>query len=317
MNAEDNYNYVISYGKVHVPVYRLYARPLTGVTPVPESSFTGRENILFAAEIDVEVFGENFLPSYTKGDNSMVVATDTMKNFILRQALAFGGSTLEGFLEQLGHQFLATYPEMERLQMTGRELPFTPAQVPQGGQAPFGSSNVLFSRSHDDYATATMDFASDGGTTRITEHRCSRVGMQLFKVTGSAFTHFVRDAYTTLPERGDRPLFIYLDVHWKYADVADMQTRYIPSEQVRDVAQTVFHEFVSESIQHLVHEMGLRLLERFPQMAEVSFKGNNLTRDPVGASETDPKQKVYSDPFPAFGLIKLRMSRKTEASGRK
>ena len=317
MNAEDNYNYVISYGKVHVPVYRLYARPLTGVTPAPESSFTGRENILFAAEIDVEVFGENFLPSYTKGDNSMVVATDTMKNFILRQALAFEGSTLEGFLEQLGHQFLATYPEMERLQMTGRELPFTPAQVPQGGQAHFGDSNVLFSRSHNDYATATMDFASDGGTTRITAHCCSRVGMQLFKVTGSAFTHFVRDAYTTLPERGDRPLFIYLDVHWKYADVADMQTRYIPSEQVRDVAQTVFHEFVSESIQHLVHEMGLRLLERFPQMAEVSFKGNNLTRDPVGASETDPKQKVYSDPFPAFGLIKLTMSRKTEAGGRK
>ncbi|HET8853614.1 MAG TPA: hypothetical protein VFN02_13915, partial [Ktedonobacteraceae bacterium] len=164
---------------------------------------------------------------------------------------------------------------------------------------------------------ATMDFASDGGTTRITAHRCSRVGMQLFKVTGSAFTHFVRDTYTTLPERGDRPLFIYLEVHWQYADVADMQARYIPSEQVRDVAQTVFHEFVSESIQHLVHEMGVRLLERFPQMAEVSFEGHNLTRDPVGASETDPKQKVYSDPFPAYGLIKLMMSRKTEASGRK
>ena len=317
MSAENNYNYVISYGKVQVPVYRVYARPLTGVTPVPESSFTGRENILFAAEIDVEVFGENFLPSYTKGDNSMVVATDTMKNFILRQALKFEGSTLEGFLEQLGHQFLATYPEMERLQMTGRELPFTPAQVPQAGQAHFGDSNVLFSRSHDDSAMATMDFTSDGGTTKITGHRCGRVGMQLFKVTGSAFTHFVRDAYTTLPERGDRPLFISLDVHWKYADVADMQRRYIPSEQVRDVVQTVFHEFVSESIQHLVHEMGVRLLERLPQMAEVSFEGHNLTRDPVGASETDPKQKVYSDPFPAYGLIKLMMSRKTEASERK
>ncbi len=344
MSAENNYNYVISYGKARVPVYRVYAHPLSSVPPIPESSFTARENILFAVEVDVEVFGENFLPSYTKGDNSMVVATDTMKNFILRQALAFEGSTLEGFLEQLGHQFLATYPEMERLRMTGRELAFRPAQVPQGGQegagtdggshdesgtytslptrvsrdvslpASFGDSNVLFSRSHDDYATATMDFASDGGTIKITGHSCGRVGMQLFKVTGSAFTHFVRDTYTTLPERGDRPLYIYLDVHWQYADVADMQARYIPSEQVRDVAQTVFHEFVSESIQHLLHEMGVRLLERFPQMAEVSFEGHNLTRDPVGASETDPKQKVYSDPFPAYGLIKLMMSRKTEAS---
>ena len=134
MSAENNYNYIISYGKARVPVYRVYAHPLSGVPSIPESSFIVRENILFAVEVDVEVFGENFLPSYTKGDNSMVVATDTMKNFILRQTLAFEGSTLEGFLEQLGHQFLATYPEMERLRMTGRELAFTPARIPQGGQ---------------------------------------------------------------------------------------------------------------------------------------------------------------------------------------
>jgi urate oxidase len=171
MTVENNYNYVISYGKTLVPVYRVYANPLSDAPAVPESSFTGRENVIFSAEIDVEVSGETFLPSYTRGDNSMVVATDTMKNFILRQALAFEGSTLEAFLEQLGHQFLATYPEMERLQMTGRELPFRPAQVPQGNQGHFGDSNVLFSRAHDDYATATLDFASDSGTTNIQGHR--------------------------------------------------------------------------------------------------------------------------------------------------
>jgi urate oxidase len=136
------------------------------------------------------------------------------------------------------------------------------------------------------------------------------------KSTGSAFTQFLLDAYTTLPERRDRPLFIYLDVYWKYSDPADLHSHYIPSEQVRDVVQVVFHEFVSESIQHLLHEMGVRLLERFPQMAEISFEGQNRTRDPMGESETDPKQKVYSDPFPAYGLIKLTMSRKTEAGGR-
>jgi len=315
MNVENNYKYGISYGKARVPIYRVYAHPLTDVTPVPESSFTGRENILFAAEIDVEVFGENFLPAYTHGDNSMVVATDTMKNFILRQALAFDGSTLEGFLDLLGHQFLKTYPEMEQVRLTGRELAFTAVQVPLGEHAHFGDSNVLFNRSNNDFGVASIDFASDEQGTKITEHRCGRVGLQLLKVTGSAFTHFVRDAYTTLPERGDRPLFIYLDVHWKYSDPADMQTHYIPSEQVRDVVQAVFHEFVSESIQHLVHEMGLRLLERFPQMAEVSFDGQNRTRDPMGESETEPKQKVYTDPFPAYGMIKLMMSRKAEASG--
>ena len=141
-------------------------------------------------------------------------------------------------------------------------------------------------------------------------HRCGRVGLQLLKVTGSSFTKFARDNYTTLPERVDRPLFIYLDVYWKYSDVAALQEHYIPGEQVRDVVQSVFHEFVSESIQHLVHEMGMRLLARYPQMAEVSFEGQNRTRDPIAVSETDPKQRVYSDPFPAYGMIKLTMIRK-------
>ena len=154
-----------------------------------------------------------------------------------------------------------------------------------------------------------MDFVSRGKDIVMTSHRCGRVELQLLKITGSAFTNFVRDNYTTLPERVDRPLFIYLDVYWKYTDVVDVQERYIPSEQVRDVVQAVFHEFVSESIQHLVHEMGLRLLTRFPQMAEVSFEGQNRTRDLIGVSETDSQQKVYSDPFSAYGMIKLTITR--------
>ena len=91
MTVENNYNYVISYGKSRVPVCRVYARPLSDVPPIPESSFTGRENILFTAEVDVEVFGENFLPSYTVGDNSMVVATDTRKATALLAYLAVTG----------------------------------------------------------------------------------------------------------------------------------------------------------------------------------------------------------------------------------
>jgi len=301
----------ISYGKAHVPLYRVYAKPLAGVTPISESSFTGRDNTLFAMEVDVEVFGNNFLPAYTQGDNSNVVATDSMKNFILQQALTFYGSTQEGFLALLGQQFLLTYPQMQSLRLTARELPFTPAHVSQG--TIFSNSNVLFNRSHNDFAISILDFARDGNSAIITSHRSGRVELQLLKVTGSSFTHFVRDAYTTLPERVDRPLFIYLDVYWKYADITDMlasdHTRYVPSEQVRDLVQTVFHEFVSESIQHLVYEIGQRLLARFPQLTEVSFDAQNRTRDPVAISDSDPRLKVYSDPFPAYGLIKLTLTR--------
>lgn len=314
MSTDSQYNYVISYGKLYVPVYRMYARPMKGVKAVPESPFQDTANILFAAEVDLEVFGNNFLPAYTQGDNSMVVATDSMKNFILRESLNYQGSTLEGLLNFLGSGFLTTYPQMEALRITGRELPFSAARVPQRAGGTFGESEVLFSRSNNDYGMAYLDMDRCDGSPTVTAHRCGRPGLKLLKVTGSAFTHFVRDEYTTLPERGDRPLFIYMDIYWKYANTNDMLSsdlsRYAPSEQVRDVVQTVFHEFVSESIQHLMHEMGLRLLNRFPQLSEVSFDGQNRTRDPIATSETDPKIKVYTDPFPAYGQLKLTMSRK-------
>ena len=306
---EKKYTCSISYGKLCVPVYRVYASPLAGISPIPESRFTGRANTLFALEVDVEVFGNNFLPAYTAGDNSNVVATDSMKNFVLRQSLAFTGSTLEDLLVFLGQHFLATYDQMQSLRLTVRELPFAPVPLADDAQP----SKVLFSRSHTDFAQASMTFARDEQQQAVvTSHRCGQVGLELFKVTGSAFTHFVQDQYTTLPERKDRPLFIHLDVYWTYTDSAALtdpdHALYVPAEQVRDLIQVVFDGFVSESIQHLVYQFGCRLLERFPQLASVTFDAQNRTRDLVVAAENEGKEKVYSDPFTAFGTIRLTLA---------
>jgi urate oxidase len=292
----------ITYGKAAVPVYRAYGTPLAGVPPVPESSFTGRENTLMAAEIDVEVFGENFLPAYTEGDNSAVVATDSMKNFILAKGLEYDGATLEGFLALLGRGFLETYDDMTALRLNGRELRFDLLQ------------GVLYGRSHDDHGVAQQHVSRDGdGRPVLDELRSGRVGLELLKVTGSSFTRFVRDEYTTLPERVDRPLYIHLEVHWRYLDAADATgadtSRYVASEQVRDVLAAVFSELVSESIQHLVWEMSERLLQRFPPLAEVSFSAQNRTREPVSERDDDPRVRVSSDPFPAFGTITLTRER--------
>jgi urate oxidase len=285
--------------------------------PVPESPFLGRDNTLFAAEVDMEVFGSDFLASYTEGDNSMVVATDSMKNIIIRQALEFRGTTLEGYLEQVGKHFISAYDQINDVRLTVRELPFPPALVPQD-EGSFRESDVLFSgSSRQTAATATLNMKRIDGTPTVTRHESGHTDLRLFKITGSSFTHFVRDEHTTLPERSDRPLFIYMDVFWTYRDVGDAfgehAHRYVPAEQVHDICAAVFAEFNSESIQHLVHEMGLRLLDRYPQLAEVRFVAQNRTRDPFFASDTVPEVKVYSDPFPAYGLITLRMARDEDA----
>ena len=299
-------DYEISYGKSSVPVFRHYATSLAGLPDVPESAFRGRDNTLFANEISVEVLGDNFLPAYTQGDNSSVVATDSMKNFILSQAHEYEGATLEGYLALLGSGFLERYEQMHDVRVSGRELPFDPAQVP--GDGGFEPSRVLRRRGSGEHSVAALRFGRGEAGSDLLEQRSGRVGMELLKVEGSAFTRFVRDEYTTLPERSDRPLFIGLDVHWTYGDPLDAlgetPQRYVAGEQARDVCAAVFDDLVSESIQQLVHEMGKRLLDRYPQLRSVEFAARNMTRDPY-----EDDRKVFVPPFPAFGTITLKLTR--------
>jgi urate oxidase len=82
----------------------------------------------------------------------------------------------------------------------------------------------------------------------------------------------------------------------------------VATEQVADLANAVFHEFVSLSIQHLVNEIGLRMLDRWPQLASVSFDAQNRLWD-VGAEADDGRTKTYADPRPPFGHIGLVLHR--------
>ena len=301
------------YGKAAVSTYRTNASPLTGVRTIPESSFTGRPNILLAASIDVQVMGDVFVRAYTHGDNSQVVATDTMKNFIHRESLAFQGSTLEGWLFFLGRRFLETYPQMELLRVSGEEVRFDAQQVPGPGGS-FAPSETLYHRRHDDHGVAMLELGRTAdGSVELTDLRSGRVGMELIKVTGSSFAAFARDDYTTLPERPDRMLFTFVDISWRYADpsiaVSPDPARYVDPQQVADLAAVVFHGFVSLSIQHLVHEIGLRMLERYPELTEITFEAQNRTFDPAAQDESDEKRRVLTDPRPPYGRIGLTMYR--------
>jgi urate oxidase / 2-oxo-4-hydroxy-4-carboxy-5-ureidoimidazoline decarboxylase len=303
----------ISYGKADVKVYRTHAEALTGITAIPESPFSGRENVLTAAEIEVIVRGTQFLDAYTKGDNRLVVATDTMKNFIHATSLNARARTLEEWLLEVGTAFLDTYPHMERLTMLGRDLPFPAALVPAADGDGFEASDRLFSRDRSDYGSGRLELARDAaGAVEITDHESGRRELQLIKITGSAFADFARDEHTTLPERRDRPLYIWCSIGWTYADAANAvlgdASKYVASEQVADLANAVFHEFVSLSIQHLVNEIGVRMLDRWPQLASVSFDAQNRLWD-VGAEADDGRTKTYADPRPPFGHIGLVLRR--------
>jgi urate oxidase len=271
----------ISYGKLSVPIHLV------------------RGERLLAAEVNMEVLGQGFLAAYTEGDNSAVVATDTMKNVILRRAHEYDGATLEGLLEDLGRGFLSTYPEMEGLRLWAVQQPW----VAETGR--------LHRRVDGDHDVVEIELSQTGEEIALVDHRAGHVGLQLLKTTGSAFTEFARDDDTTLPERGDRPLFIQLDVHWRHGTVSDaLGERRVASEDVLALVLSTFDEFVSASIQHLVREMGTRILAAFPALSQITFRAENHTYDPVpGAEDAEPLRKTYTSAFPAYGLVTLVLDR--------
>jgi urate oxidase/2-oxo-4-hydroxy-4-carboxy-5-ureidoimidazoline decarboxylase len=176
----------ISYGKAHVVFYRLGGSDMTPL----------------AASVDIDVVGKRFLAAYTEGDNRDVVATDTMKNFVYAMAAEYSGRTLLGLSAFLGRRFLTTYPVMESLRITAREVPLDPAAGERG------PSEVLFRSTRTEVAFAQVALDAIDGQPEVTAARSGWEGMVLVKTTGSSFATFARDDYTTLPELSDRPLTI-------------------------------------------------------------------------------------------------------------
>lgn len=277
----------IQYGKTRVIFFRLAKR---SAPP-------------FAASVTIDVFGERFAAAYTEGDNSEVVATDTMKNFVYATAADFTGRSLESYVAFLGQSLLETYPQMERIRVSAHEVPLDPGHHVERG------SDVVFRMTRGDVAMAEANFERAGDQITVTGVRSGIEGLRLLKTTGSSFAAFARDRYTSLPDLADRPLTIRMDVHWRYADARDAVegARHVPVEKVRQALEMTFHEFDSRSIQQLVHVMGLDLLKGFPSLGEIEFSAENHTPDPVAEGKGDVR--VFAEPRQTFGKIGLVLRR--------
>ena len=81
------------YGKGDVTVYRLNRESGHGA--------------VFGASVLILIYGDAFWPTYTEGDNTSLVATDSMKNFIQRETMNFTGNDLESYCQFIADKFMA------------------------------------------------------------------------------------------------------------------------------------------------------------------------------------------------------------------
>ena len=269
------------YGKGDVIVYRLNR---DGRTP-------GDQSPVFGAKVLMLLYGDAFWPTYTTGDNTGLIATDSMKNFIQRETMNFQASDLESFCHFLATKFLAKYPQVEGIQVSAEEVPYA------------GIGGPAFTPSGSDRSTARIELQPG----RAVEARSGIRGFRLLRLGGSAFHGFVRDEYTTLPDLTNRPLHMWLDLDWTYIDPAAALNGGQMVARVRDLVRTVFESFESGSIQQLIHLIGVRMLDDHPSLAEVNLEANNRTWDTI--AERGSELGVYTDARPPYGCLGLSLKR--------
>jgi len=270
------------YGKADVTVYRL----------IRDGSVRPGSSAVFGANVKMLTWGGAFWPTYLRGDNTGLIATDSMKNFIQARTFEFTDFGLENYCRFIGRKFLDTYPQVEGLQMTAVQLPYAGLE---GG--------VAFIPAGPDQAFARIEMTQEGVVSAVSGIQ----GFKLLRLRGSSFQGFVRDQHTTLPDRPSRVLHMWLDMEWSYANLDAAFSDGAVTGRVRAIVMDVFKSFESASIQQIIHKMGTRIFADIPEIAELRFEASNRTWDVV--QERGEEFGVYIDPAAPYGVLGLTLTR--------
>jgi urate oxidase len=241
-------------------------------------------------------FEGDFEAAHTKGDNTKILPTDTMKNTVYALARQHPIETVEELGIQLIDHFLTYNPQVSRVRIEIKENLW--ARLPLGGKP----HATAFSRSGDEKRTAILS-----GTRDRTEIRAGVEDLVVLKTTNSAFDHFLRDPYTTLRDDRDRILATSIRASWLYPGEG---VEFGPLwHGVRQMLLETFAEHKSESLQHTLYAMGESVLNNFDNVLEIHLSLPNkhfnlLNLDPLGM---DNPGEVYLPTDEPHGLIEATL----------
>lgn len=243
----------------------------------------------------------DFETAHTEGDNSRVVATDTMKNTVYALAKDRLAGSIEEFGRALAEHFFAV-PQVARATITLREHGWR--RLPGSD----GPSDHAFVRAADLTRSAVVAASAGRGAPITIEAGIEN--LTVLKTTKSAFAGFPRDEYTTLPEVDDRILATKVSATWRYArvDGVDFDALF---GGVRDTLLTAFADHFSPSVQNSIWVMGRAILEAHPEVEEVRMALPNLHHWVVDMTPFGlPNERdVFIATTEPFGLIEATVRR--------
>lgn len=207
--------------------------------------------------VDVGLEGD-FDAAYIAGDNTGLLATDTMRNTVYALAKQYPIDPIESFGGRLIEHFLAAGPGVTRARVHIVEHPWARLEV--GGRP----NEHAFERGSGGNRVATV--VGDGGEPQI---EAGIEDLLVLKTTGSGWEGFLRDRYTTLPETSDRILATIITARWSYRR-GDIEFGAAWSGVRRTILEA-FCDHYSPSVQFTLHHMGKAVLGAHADVQRISF----------------------------------------------
>jgi urate oxidase len=199
----------------------------------------------------------DFASAHTKGDNSKILPTDTMKNTVYAVARQNPVDAAETFCGVLIDHFLSGNPQVERVHVHAVEHLW--ARIALDGKP----DGFAFVRAGEEKRTAVVT----GTGSKKTSVQAGVKNLIALKTTKSAFEGFIRDRYTTLREDRNRILATAIRADWLYESAKiDFNATW---ESVRRTLLETFAAHDSLSLQHTLYAMGKAVLEQFDAIREI------------------------------------------------
>lgn len=241
-----------------------------------------------------------FATAYTEGDNSGVLATDTMKNTVYALAAEHPFDDIEDFGLALSAHLLQADPHIASVRV---ELAEHLWERIEAAGAPHPHA---FRRAGTERRTAVVNRTVDA--VRVL---AGVEDLVVMKTAKSAFEGFPRDRYTTLKETADRLLATALRATWRYSRPPVADTAFGPLwNDVRRVLLTTFAEHDSRSVQHTLYAMGEAVLETL-DVEEIHLAMPNRHHIPVNLEPfgLENRNEIFVATAEPYGLIEATLRR--------
>jgi urate oxidase len=248
---------------------------------------------LFEMSVDVVLWGD-FADSYLAGDNTKLIATDSMKNTVYVLAKEREFDSIDAFSFEVAAHFLETYPQVAgvsvSIEQTGWQritvggAPHTHAFVAGGGER------------RTCQATLARD---ESGATRIGGIK----DLMVLKTAGSEFSKFVEDRFRTLADARERVFATSIDAEWALrAQPEDFNGLY---DRARAALLETFATHHSLSVQQTLMAMGEAVLSACPDVGSVGLSLPNKHRIPFDLRpfKLENRNEIFVPTDEPYGLI--------------